>query len=85
MGPCRARRIWGGHTNPCAHRRRPDAGKARGVKTGTQTKLNPHQHAEAIKRRDNGEAVRNIARSVRRTAYLCADLKKNAPSNPLIV
>src|SRR5271154_6388743 len=35
--------------------------KARGVKMGRPHKLTPHQRAEAIRRRDNGEAVREIA------------------------
>ena len=37
--------------------------KARGVKMGRKPKLTPHQRAEAIKRKDRGEAVREIARS----------------------
>jgi DNA invertase Pin-like site-specific DNA recombinase len=37
--------------------------KARGVKMGRKPKLTPHQRAEAIKRRDRGEAVREIART----------------------
>jgi DNA invertase Pin-like site-specific DNA recombinase len=37
--------------------------KARGVKMGRKPKLTPHQQREALKRRDNGEAVREIARS----------------------
>ncbi|MGH7120857.1 MAG: recombinase family protein, partial [Acetobacteraceae bacterium] len=37
--------------------------KARGVKMGRKPKLTPHQRAEAIKRRDNGEPLREIARS----------------------
>jgi DNA invertase Pin-like site-specific DNA recombinase len=37
--------------------------KARGVKMGRRPKLTPHQRAEAIKRKDSGEAVREIARS----------------------
>lgn len=40
-----------------------DRAKARGVKMGRKPKLNPHQRAEAIRRRDNGEAVREIART----------------------
>ena len=36
---------------------------ARGVKMGRKPKLTPHQRREAIKRRDKGEAVREIARS----------------------
>ena len=36
---------------------------ARGVRMGRKPKLTPHQRAEAIKRRDSGEAVREIARS----------------------
>jgi DNA invertase Pin-like site-specific DNA recombinase len=30
---------------------------------GRKPKLTPHQRAEAIRRRDNGEAVREIART----------------------
>ncbi len=37
--------------------------KARGVKLGRRPKLTPHQQREAIKRRENGEPVRDIARS----------------------
>jgi DNA invertase Pin-like site-specific DNA recombinase len=37
--------------------------KERGVKMGRKPKLTPHQRAEAIKRRDRGEAVREIART----------------------
>jgi DNA invertase Pin-like site-specific DNA recombinase len=37
--------------------------KARGVKLGRNPKLTEHQKREAIKRRDKGEAVREIARS----------------------
>ena len=37
--------------------------KARGVRMGRKPKLTPHQQKEAIKRRDAGEAVREIARS----------------------
>jgi DNA invertase Pin-like site-specific DNA recombinase len=37
--------------------------KARGVKMGRKPKLTPHQHAEAIRRKDGGEAVREIART----------------------
>ena len=37
--------------------------KARGVKMGRKPKLTPHQQREAMKRRDNGEPVREIARS----------------------
>lgn len=36
---------------------------ARGVKLGRKPKLTPHQMKEAIKRRDDGEPVREIARS----------------------
>jgi DNA invertase Pin-like site-specific DNA recombinase len=36
---------------------------ARGVKMGRKPKLTPHQRREAMKRRDQGEAVREIARS----------------------
>jgi DNA invertase Pin-like site-specific DNA recombinase len=37
--------------------------KARGVKMGRKPKLTPHQKAEAIKRREAGEPIREIARS----------------------
>jgi len=37
--------------------------KARGVKIGRKPKLTPHQQAEAIKRREAGEPIREIARS----------------------
>ena len=37
--------------------------KARGVKMGRKPKLTPHQQREAIKRRDGGDPVRDIARS----------------------
>jgi DNA invertase Pin-like site-specific DNA recombinase len=37
--------------------------KARGVKMGWKPKLTPHQQAEAIKRRDEGETLMEIARS----------------------
>ena len=36
---------------------------ARGVKLGRKPKLTPHQQREAIKRRDHGEPMREIARS----------------------
>jgi DNA invertase Pin-like site-specific DNA recombinase len=36
---------------------------ARGVKMGRKPKLTPDQQKEAIKRRDNGEATRDIART----------------------
>jgi DNA invertase Pin-like site-specific DNA recombinase len=37
--------------------------KARGVRLGRKPKLTPHQQQEAIKRRENGEPIRDIARS----------------------
>jgi DNA invertase Pin-like site-specific DNA recombinase len=37
--------------------------KAKGVKMGRKPKLTDHQKREAIKRRDHGEAVREIART----------------------
>ena len=37
--------------------------KARGVKMGRKPKLTPHQRAEAIRRKDSGEAVREIAKT----------------------
>ena len=36
---------------------------ARGVKMGRKPKLTPHQRKEVLKRRDQGEPVREIARS----------------------
>src|SRR5271165_4446915 len=36
---------------------------ARGVKMGRPPKLTPHQQREAIKRRDHGEPIRDIART----------------------
>ena len=37
--------------------------KAHGVKMGRKPKLTPHQQAEAIKRREAGEPIREIART----------------------
>ena len=37
--------------------------KARGVKMGRKPKLTPHQRQEILRRKENGEAVREIARS----------------------
>ena len=37
--------------------------KARGVKMGRKPKLTPHQIREAVGRRDEGETVRDIART----------------------
>jgi DNA invertase Pin-like site-specific DNA recombinase len=37
--------------------------KARGVRMGRKPKLTLHQRQEALRRRDAGEAVREIARS----------------------
>jgi DNA invertase Pin-like site-specific DNA recombinase len=37
--------------------------KARGVKMGRKPKLTPHQQKEALRRRDAGEATREIART----------------------
>jgi DNA invertase Pin-like site-specific DNA recombinase len=37
--------------------------KARGVKLGRKPKLTEHQRREAIRRREEGERVRDIARS----------------------
>lgn len=37
--------------------------KVRGAKLGRRPKLTPHHQREAIKRRDRGEPIRNIARS----------------------
>ena len=37
--------------------------KARGVKMGRKPKLTRHQQAEAIKRREAGEPIREIART----------------------
>jgi DNA invertase Pin-like site-specific DNA recombinase len=40
-----------------------DRARARGVKMGRKPKLTPHQQKEAIKRREAGEPLRDIARS----------------------
>jgi DNA invertase Pin-like site-specific DNA recombinase len=37
--------------------------KARGVRMGRPPKMTPHQTKEALRRRDNGEPMRDIARS----------------------
>ena len=37
--------------------------KARGVRLGRKPRLTPHQQREAIKRRDAGETLADIARS----------------------
>jgi hypothetical protein len=36
-------------------------GEARGVKMGRKPKLTPHLQAEAVKRRETGEPIREIA------------------------
>ena len=41
--------------------------KARGVKMGRKPKLTPHQQAEAIRRRDDGEALRRDCPDLRRS------------------
>jgi hypothetical protein len=41
----------------------PPKGADTGVKMGRKPKLTPYQQREAMKRRDNGEPVREIARS----------------------
>jgi DNA invertase Pin-like site-specific DNA recombinase len=40
-----------------------DRAKARGVKMGRPPKLTPHQVTEALRRRDAGEPMRDIART----------------------
>ena len=42
--------------------------KAKGVKMGRKPKLTDHQKREAIKRRDKGEPMREIARTFQRLA-----------------
>jgi DNA invertase Pin-like site-specific DNA recombinase len=37
--------------------------KARGVRLGRKPKLTPHQQREAVKRRESGEPIRDIART----------------------
>ena len=49
--------------NPSTHGRRAGAAVARGVKIGRKPKLTPHQQKEALKRREQGEPVREIGRS----------------------
>lgn len=44
-------------------RRDPADAKAKGVKFGRKPKPTPHQHREAIKRREAGETLRSIGRS----------------------
>jgi DNA invertase Pin-like site-specific DNA recombinase len=46
-----------------ARRRRPRAGEGTGCEDGAQAEAHPHQQAEAIKRREAGEPIREIARS----------------------
>ena len=45
------------------HHARKDSAKADGKTLGCKPKLTPHQKQEAIRRRDEGESVRAIARS----------------------
>jgi DNA invertase Pin-like site-specific DNA recombinase len=40
-----------------------DRAMARGVKMGRKPKLTPHQMREAVRRRDKGEPMREIART----------------------
>jgi DNA invertase Pin-like site-specific DNA recombinase len=39
------------------------SGRRRGVKMGRKPKLTPHQRQEILRRKESGEAVREIARS----------------------
>ena len=53
--------------------------KARGVKMGRRPKLTPHQRREAVRRRDHGEALREIARSYDVHHSTISRLKANSP------
>lgn len=53
--------------------------KARGVKLGRPPKLTPHQVREAIARRDNGEALTDIARTYNVSHSTISRLKARSP------
>jgi DNA invertase Pin-like site-specific DNA recombinase len=55
--------------------------KARGVKMGRKPKLTPHQIHEAVGRRDNGETVREIARTYNVSHSTISRLAVQAPLN----
>jgi DNA invertase Pin-like site-specific DNA recombinase len=55
--------------------------KARGVKLGRPPKLTPHQMSEAITRRDNGEALTDIARTYNVSHSTISRLKGPSPGN----
>jgi DNA invertase Pin-like site-specific DNA recombinase len=55
--------------------------KARGVKLGRPPKLTPHQIREAIKRRDNGEALADIARTYNVSHSTISRLKARSPGD----
>lgn len=57
--------------------------KARGVKMGRKPKMTVHQQREAIQRRDNGEAVREIARSYNVSHSTISRLGSHNAANPL--
>jgi DNA invertase Pin-like site-specific DNA recombinase len=54
--------------------------KARGIRMGRPPKLTPHQVKEALRRRDAGEPMRDIARTY--NAALLKDLKKRDGLSP---
>ncbi|MBP2233431.1 DNA invertase Pin-like site-specific DNA recombinase [Azospirillum agricola] len=55
--------------------------KDRGVKLGRPSKLTPHQMREAIARRDNGEALTDIARTYNVSHATISRLKEHAPGD----
>ena len=55
--------------------------KDRGVKLGHPSKLTPHQIREAIARRDNGEALTDIARTYNVSHSTISRLKEHSPGN----
>ena len=55
--------------------------KARGVKLGRPPKLTPHQIREAIERRDNGEALADIARTYNVSHSTISRLKARFPGD----
>lgn len=55
--------------------------KDRGVKLGRPPKLTPHQVREAIARRDNGEALTDIARTYNVSHSTISRLKGRSPGN----
>jgi DNA invertase Pin-like site-specific DNA recombinase len=61
-GARRAGRVREGF-NPCSHGRRPAAGRGARAEHGPTVQAHDHQEREAIKRRNEGETLADIARS----------------------